>query len=119
MAAKKSGGGGVIDRAVAHFQNREVRIIEVPEWGDENGPLEVYVAPFTLREQTRLQKSSGNGADANVLADVLIMKALDSGGEKLFTLEDKQAIKDKVDATVLARVAAEIMAVDPDAIEKN
>ena len=45
--AKK--GGGAIDRAVAHFSAQEVRTIEVPEWGDEDGPLVIYVEPFTPR----------------------------------------------------------------------
>lgn len=115
--AKK--GGGVMDRAVAHFSAQEIRTIEVPEWGDEDGPLVIYVAPFTLREQARLQKASKNGSDAAVLADVLVMKAMDGEGNKLFTMDDKHAMQTKVDALVLARVASEIMAVDVDEIEKN
>ena len=46
--AKK--GGGAIERAVAHFSAQEFRAIEVPEWGDDDGPLVIYVEPFTLRE---------------------------------------------------------------------
>ena len=105
MAAAKNGGGGVIDRAVAHFSAQEIRTIEVPEWGDDDGPLVVYVEPFTLREQGRLAKASNGSGDATVLADVLIMKCMDADGNKMFGLDDKRAMQTKVDAAVLARVA--------------
>tara|TARA_R110000737_G_scaffold236520_2_gene248932 strand:- start:1694 stop:2053 length:360 start_codon:yes stop_codon:yes gene_type:complete len=117
-SAKKEAGGGAIERAVAHFSAQEVRTIEVPEWGDDNGPLLIYVEPFTLREQGRLHKSSSDG-DATVLAEVLIMKCMDAEGNKMFDLGDKRALQTKVDAGVLARVATDIMAVDPEEIEKN
>ena len=115
--AKK--GGGAIDRAVAHFSAQEIRAIEVPERGDDDGPLVIYVEPFTLREQGRLHKASSGGGDATVLADVLIMKCMDADGAKMFDLGDKRALQTKVDAGVLARVASEIMAVDQDELEKN
>jgi hypothetical protein len=118
-SAKKEASGGAIDRAVAHFSAQEVRAIEVPEWGDEDGPLLVYVEPFTLREQGRLHKASNGGGDATVLADVLIMKCMDAEGNKMFDLGDKRALQTKVDAGVLARVATDIMAVDPEELEKN
>ena len=117
-SVKKDAGGGAIDRAVAHFSAQEVRTIEVPEWGDDDGPLLIYVEPFTLREQGRLHKAS-NGGDATVLADVLIMKCMDAEGNKMFDLGDKRALQTKVDAGVLARVATDIMAVDPEELEKN
>ena len=85
-SAKKEAGGGAIDRAVAHFTAQEVRTIEVPEWGDEDGPLTIYVEPFTLREQGRLHKAS-DGGDASVLADVLIMKCMDADGKKCVNLD--------------------------------
>ena len=118
-SAKKEAGGGAIDRAVAHFTAQEVRTIEVPEWGDEDGPLTIYVEPFTLREQGRLHKASSGGGDATVLADVLIMMCMDADGAKMFDLGDKRALQTKVDAGVLARVASEIIAVDQDELEKN
>ena len=118
MAAAK-GGGGAIDRAVAHFSAQEIRTIEVPEWGDDDGPLLIYVEPFTLREQSRLAKASNGGSDATVLADVLIMKCLDADGNKMFGLDDKRQLQTKVDAGVLARLATEIMGADAEEIEKN
>jgi len=47
------------------------------------------------------------------------MKCMDAEGNKMFDLGDKRALQTKVDAGVLARVATDIMAVDPEELEKN
>jgi uncharacterized membrane protein len=55
-----------------------------------------------------------------MLAYVLIYKALDENGEKIFSLEDKQALLTKVDRNVLIRVSNEIMAEEaPEEVKKN
>ena len=33
-----------IDNAKKHFAEQDVKVIEVPEWGDENKPLKIYKA---------------------------------------------------------------------------
>ena len=68
---------------------------------------------------TSAKKESSSDGDATVLAEVLIMKCMDAEGNKMFDLGDKRALQTKVDAGVLARVATDIMAVDPEEIEKN
>ena len=40
-----------------------------------------------------------------MLADVVVMKALDKDGNKLFSLEDKLALNHKVDSDVLSKIA--------------
>ena len=107
MAKKKP-----IDSAVTHYSGIETRVIKVEEWGDENGPLEIYVTPFTLHEKGRLFAKS-NMSDVNALADVLIMKAKDSKGDQVFTLDDKHKLVHKVDADVLAKVANKIISASP------
>ena len=58
--------------------------------------------------------------EMTMLAYVLIYKALDASGNKLFSLEDKQALLTKVDRNVLIRVANEIMAEqDTEEVKKN
>ena len=58
--------------------------------------------------------------DMAMLAYVLIYKALDENGDKIFSLEDKNALLNKVDRNVLIRVANEIMAEQPEAeVKKN
>lgn len=109
----------VIDRARTHFKDQGTRRIEVPEWGDDAGPLIVYADPLTLAERRRLfQKNKGDEVGLSV--DLLIAKACGADGTKLFTLEDKHALLNSVDPAVVARVAAEIVtAPTPEAAEKN
>lgn len=108
-----------IDRAKDHFNSLHVKRIEVPEWGDEKGPFVIYSKPFTLRDQGKLQVASKNSNESEMLADLLIMKALDEKGDALFTIEDKVALRTNVDASILARIAAEIMLIVPQELEKN
>ena len=109
-----------IDRAKAHFKSLEVKAIEVPEWGDENGPLIVYVEPFTLKDKARLQAVTRLGnSEADTLVELLVMKCLDKEGGKIFTIEDKPVLRNMVDASILERVSTEIMRVDFKELEKN
>jgi len=48
-----------------------------------------------------------------MMAYVLIYKALDENGDKLFDLADKNALLNQVDREVLMRVAQEIMGQEP------
>lgn len=108
-----------IDRAKAHFKSKSVKTIEVPEWGDGNEPLIIYVEPFTLKDQGRLQAATKGSSESEALAELLVLKCLDSTGEKIFTIEDKPILRSNVDANVIARIASEIMAIDMGEIEKN
>ena len=86
----------VLDIAKSHFENLGVQSIEVPEWKDENGnPSIIYWNPITLSEKNKLFKKSDNMLDAGILADILVMKALDKDGNKLFKAEDKFALMHK------------------------
>lgn len=109
-----------IDRAKAHFKSLQIKTIEVPEWGDENGPLIVYVEPFTLKDKARLQAVTRLGnSEADTLVELLVMKCLDKEGGKIFTIEDKPVLRNMVDASILERVSTEIMRVDFKELEKN
>lgn len=109
----------VIERATAHFKSKSVKKIEVPEWGDENEPLIIYIEPFTLKDQGRLQNATKGSSESEALAELLVLKCLDSEGNKMFTIEDKPALRSKVDANIIARVASQIMMVDMEQVEKN
>lgn len=110
----------VIERAKAHFKSLQVKTIEVPEWGDKNGPLIIYVEPFTLKDKAKLQSVSrmtGNEIDA--LVELIVLKCLDKQGEPIFTIEHKPMLRNAVDATILERISTEIMRVDVEAVRKN
>ena len=93
-----------------HFENLEVKIIEVPEWGLE-GENAIYVRPFTMNEKSKIFKTADN-SDLNVLVDVIISKAENKNGDKMFDIGHKPKFKIKADTDVIARVASEILRQD-------
>jgi hypothetical protein len=121
MAANsKSSGLSAIDRAKAHYLNQPIKEIVVPEWADDEGnPFVFYARPFTLQDQGKLQFAVKNQSEADALAEVLIMKAIDAEGNKVFNVGDKATLRGQVDATVLARIANQIMGGNSEELEKN
>ncbi|MEL0003629.1 MAG: hypothetical protein VW620_11500 [Rhodospirillales bacterium] len=121
MAANsKSKGLSAIQRAKIHYQNQPIREIQVPEWADDDGnPFIFYVKPFTLQDQGRLQFAIRDQSEADALAEVLILKALDDEGNKVFQIGDKIDLRQNVDATVLARIANQIIGGTTEELEKN
>lgn len=108
-----------IDNAVKHFAEQDVKVIEVPEWGDEDNPLKIFSKPLTLAETSKLYKMSKDD-DLTMMAYVLIYKALDENGDKLFDLSDKNSLLNKVDREVLVNVAQQIMGQEPiEDVKKN
>jgi hypothetical protein len=108
-----------IENAKKHFAEQDVKVIKVPEWGSDDEPLMIYSKPLTLAETSKLYKMSRED-DLTMMAYVLIYKALDSNGDKLFSLEDKQALLNSVDREVLMRVAQEITGQEPiEEVKKN
>lgn len=109
-----------IELAKAHFKTLKTKTIEVAEWGDENGPLVIYVEPFTLKDKAKLQAvTKVTGSEIDALVELVVMKSLDKNGDKLFTIEDKHALRNAVDSRILEKISAEIMRVDFEALEKN
>ena len=101
-----------IERAVAHFEDQDVKVTIVDEWKDENGkPLKIYSKPLTLAETSKLYKMSQQD-DLKMMAMVLVYKALNESGEKMFDLEDKNTLLNKVEQEVLVRVATLMMGQD-------
>ena len=121
MAANsKSKGLSAIELAKNHFANQPIREIQVPEWADDDGNAFVFgVKPFTLQDQGKLQFSVKNQSESDALAELLVLKALDEEGNKIFQISDKAALRTNVDATVLARLANQIMTTNEGELEKN
>ena len=66
--------------------------------------LEVYWHPLTIAERESIQKKS-NSDDANDFAlSMMVEKALDADGKRLFQDGEKAALKIAVDATVLQEI---------------
>ena len=108
-----------IERAKKHFEDQDVRVIEVAEWGEDDKPLKSYSKPLTLAETSKLYKMSKED-DLTMMAYVLIYKALDDNGDKLFDLGDKNSLLNSVDREILVNVAQQIMGQEPiEEIKKN
>jgi hypothetical protein len=98
----------VIDRVKAQFESLGIKKIEVAEWGEEGKPLTIYSSPITLGEKRNLFKNAKND-DLGVLVDVIVLKAKDSEGNKIFKLDDKLTLLNNADANVIAKVSTEIL----------
>ena len=104
----------------SHFEELEVKIIEVPEWGLV-GDKAIYAKPFNMQEKSKIFKGA-NSNDIGVLVDVIIEKALNKDHKKMFNATHILDFKKKADTEVLARVASQIMGTQQetfDDIKKN
>ena len=105
----------ILEKAKEHFKEIDRKIIDVPEWG-----ITVYAKPLTLADKRRLTRNT-KPEDVTLFADVLILKAEDKEGKKLYSLESKHTLMHEVDPEVVARVAQDILSVIPveDWLKKN
>lgn len=101
----------IIDQAVAHYSNQERLIISVPEWGAKDNPLQIHVFPMTMAEVNMIQRiSKKDASNIEHAANIIVIKARDAEGNRLFKLEDKDALMEKADYRVVARITEEIEA---------
>ncbi len=87
------------------------RHLDVPEWGEDGKPERVYYGPLLAGELNRIQRKHPqflNNASFEAMVDLIILKAENGQGEKLFTLEDK-AILMREEVGVISTVAAALM----------
>ena len=72
--------------------------------------LEIYWHPLTIAERESIQKKAGSD-DANDFAlGMMIEKALDADGKRLFQDGEKAALKNAVDASVLQEIQLAMLA---------
>ena len=105
----------ILEKAKEHFKEIDRKIINVPEWN-----ITVYAKPLTLADKRILSRNT-KPDDVTLFADVLILKAEDKDGKKLYSLESKHTLMHEVDPEVVARVAQDILSVIPveDWLKKN
>jgi hypothetical protein len=81
-----------IAKRIAEKQNRQRRTISVPEWGEDGTPLLIYVSDVTAGDLDKLQRKHKDFINNMTIAgmvDLLILKAEDADGNRMFSLEDK------------------------------
>ena len=110
----------VIANAKTHFKTKltdKLESIEVPEW-----ETTVYFkGSATLKQTEEVVALHRENKVAEALAAVLISRALNEDGTKMFTIADKFDLMNSVDPEVITTVASHILNSEPDAsdIEKN
>ncbi len=115
----------VLERAVQHYaEHDKPRVIEVPEWGDESGPLRVHVWPANLKTRNKIYAYAKDGS-LEALVESLILRARDEDKLPIFSPGDRELLMTRVDPEVIARVVQEINSdldtgdEDIEAAEKN
>lgn len=98
----------LIDKVLAHYDNRGRLKVEVPEWADDEFDGLIYYTPVTLHERNKLMPELKKES-LDFVVSVIQMKAEDKNGEKLFSIEDKLKLKRHADYKVLDRLANEIL----------
>jgi len=99
----------IINQATKHFETQERLIILVPEWGDKDKPLEIHVFPMTMAEINMIQRmSKKDSSSIEHAANIIVVKTRDADGNRLFKLEDKEALMNKTDYRVIARIVEAI-----------
>jgi len=99
----------VINRATAHYAAQERLVISVPEWGDDNGPLEMHVLPMTMSEVNMMGKiASKKASNIEQAANIIVVKAKDKDGKRLFTITDRDKLMQEADYRVVSRIAEKI-----------
>ena len=98
------------------------RHIDVVEWGEEGKPEKVYYGPLLAGELNRIQRKHPTflqSASFEGMVDLIILKAENGQGEKMFTLEDKPILM-REEVSVISTVAAEFMSgTSAEQAEKN
>ena len=69
----------------------QTREVVVPEWGDESGAFKLYCRSITCYDLDQLQKKHPDfmtNTTVGAMVDLIVMKAEDASGERLFTAAD-------------------------------
>lgn len=110
-------------KRLAARQDADRRSIDVPEWGeDDSSPLKVFYGPFLAMEMDKVQRKHPNFLQNISLAgmvEIIVMKAEDKDGNKLFGLDDKPVLM-REPMSLITRIAGAMMATDTvEEQEKN
>lgn len=98
-----------IENAKKHFKEQyESKSFCVPEWGDENLPLRIFVEPLTLKQKQEYVKVIESKGQIEGILHLVLTKALDGDGKRIFYGE-QLVLKNQVDPKVLEKVGLTIL----------
>ncbi|KZL17533.1 hypothetical protein [Pseudovibrio sp. Ad37] len=108
-----------IERVKSHYKRAKNQIIEVPEWGEKGEAFKLFYDPMTPNQRKRVNDEN-EGLDPEAFVDVLVMKAQNEAGEKLFNADDKHKLLTEADGAIIGRIAVQMLGpCDAREIEKN
>ena len=91
----------------------EAREVSVPEWGDESGAFKLYCRAITCYDLDQLQKKHPNflnNTTVGAMVDLIVMKAEDEGGNKLFTSAEDRIDLMGEETNVISEIANQMFA---------
>ena len=91
----------------------KVREVDVPEWGDDSGAFKLYCRPVTCYDMNQLQKKHPNflnNTTVGAMVDLIVMKAEDEGGSKLFTSAEDRIDLMGEETGVISSIAEQMFA---------
>lgn len=110
----------VIDRIEESFNAAPRGRAEVPEWGSPGAPLVVTWSMLTPMELSRAQRKAGGAGKVDqfrLACWLIVIKALDERGERLFADEDVHRLMRRGGQVVIDRIASAMLgAQDEDAV---
>ncbi len=107
------------ERIAAKRADRAKGHVEVDQWGEDGKPLRLYFSQVSARDIEKVTRKHPNfmaNPSLGAMVDLILAKAEDDQGEKLFTLEDKPILMGE-DVSVLAKVFGAIF--NADSIEDH
>lgn len=94
-------------------RNVKIREVEVPEWGDESGAFKLYCRPISCYDLNVLQKKHPNfltNTTITAMIDLIIMKAEDQSGDRLFTASDDKVEMMGMETDIISEIANQMFA---------
>ena len=106
----------VLTNAKKHFHNLnngELNSMEVPEWGTT-----VYwkTGGLNFQSQSKVIELTKAGKTAEALVEMLILRAIDADGKKMFKQVEKNEIMREVDPDIILKVVTAINEIDDDVV---
>lgn len=77
---------------------------------DDEVLLEIYWHPLTIAEREAIQKTSDSDDNSDFALSMMIRKALDADGKRLFQDGEKAVLRNSVEAAVLQEIQLAMLA---------
>lgn len=94
----------VLNNAKEHFKeiaNQGTAHIDVPEW---NTVVYWKIGGLNFAQQSKVIELQNAGKSADALVEMMIMRALDADGKRMFKLAEKTELMREVDPNVILKV---------------